>query len=92
MAIVRLLCQIVMVCYFILFFKTYFTVLTHNGFKDTINGIGIDWDGSDTTINPKHYECVDKAITINDPRVVRELCKTPPLVSLLLCFMMICKI
>ena len=27
-------------------------------FKDTINGIGIDWDGNDLEINKNAYECV----------------------------------
>lgn len=51
---------------------------------DTINGIGIDWDGSDTTIDPKHYECINGQQKHFNDLTVKEMCKTPPLVILIL--------
>ena len=52
---------------------------------DTINGIGIDWNGNDTVINEKNYSCNDEEkisfIYIDQEPFAKEFCKTAPLVN-----------
>ena len=54
--------------------------------KDTINGIGIDWNGTDTEIGKEHYECLGeldqytKDLFTLKP-FANEICKTPPMVK-----------
>lgn len=52
---------------------------------DTINGIGIDWNGNDTVINEKNYLCDTEekisSIYFEKEPFAKEFCRTPPLVS-----------
>ena len=52
---------------------------------DTINGIGIDWDGNDTVINDKHYVCRPENIKVRNKmyknrNVSSEYCRTSKMV------------
>lgn len=47
--------------------------------KDAVDGIGIDWDGSDTEINPEFYECDNLNQDFSSlPSIFEVECETPP--------------
>ncbi|CAF0893102.1 unnamed protein product [Brachionus calyciflorus] len=45
---------------------------------DTINGIGIDWNGDDKSFPEEIYTCTNKSIEVNKESFVNEICRTPP--------------